>query len=54
MRALTLLTLMLALPAFAMPVKTKLIRTRAYTKVAGNGLYQVLDLKAKTLRMPFS
>lgn len=39
----------LAGKAFAMPMKTEIVRPRAFLQPAKNGLMEALDLKAKTL-----
>jgi hypothetical protein len=39
----------LAGKAFAMPMKTQVVRPRAFLQPAGGGLMEALDLKAKTL-----
>jgi hypothetical protein len=46
----TLSLLLVAGAAYAMPVKTQMIKARAFYQEAEGGLLEALDLKAKTIR----
>lgn len=50
MKSLLLLTLPISLSVAAMPIKTQMLKPRAYFVEAGGNLLEALDLKSKTLK----